>query len=87
MMLSKLFKTCASIVMIIMISGCSKGPETVAEESAPIPTNPEARTARLTSYILIRKTEKLRDKAIYLKHREEGERLLRFLEDGKDGKE
>jgi len=37
---------------------------------------PRAQTERITSRILIRKIEHLKDRAVYLQHREEGRRLL-----------
>lgn len=41
-----------------------------------ISESPEDRTARLASYLLIRKIESLRKTAIYVQHKEEGKRLL-----------
>jgi hypothetical protein len=47
-------------------------------ELLPPPQNPEAQTQRLTSVLLIRKVEDLKETAIYLQHREEGRELLRM---------
>jgi|GEM_PF-1838801 hypothetical protein len=87
---SQISKICAALAIITILSSCSGKPEIRAKESSPIPITPEARTARLTSYILVLKTKSLRNKAVYLKHREEGRRLLELeneKEDGKDLKE
>lgn len=37
---------------------------------------PQAQTERLTSFFLLKKIEDMRDKAVYLQHREEGRKLL-----------
>lgn len=37
---------------------------------------PEAQTERLTTFFLQRKIERLRDRAVYTQHREEGRKLL-----------
>jgi hypothetical protein len=42
----------------------------------PPPQTAQAQTERITSYLLIRKIEELKDRAVYLQHREEGKRLL-----------
>ncbi|HLC75533.1 MAG TPA: hypothetical protein VJB82_00215 [Candidatus Peribacterales bacterium] len=37
---------------------------------------PQAQTERLTSFFLLRKIKRLRDRAVYIQHREEGRKLL-----------
>ena len=38
--------------------------------------SPEAQTSRLTSHLLIKKIDELRERAVYLQHREEGKWLV-----------
>jgi len=45
-------------------------------ESTETALAPQAQTERLTSFFLLRKIDRLRDRAVYLQHREEGQKLL-----------
>lgn len=56
------------------------------EEISPS-QDPEAQAARLTSHLLIRKIEQLRNTAVYLQHREEGRKLLELGIPEEEGEE
>ena len=59
--------TCALVFQLTTNNYQLKTPETQSPEMTP-----EAQTSRITSHLLIRKIEDLREKAVYLQHREEG---------------
>ena len=46
------------------------------KEATETAITPQAQTERLTSFFLLRKIDRLRDRAVYLQHREEGRKLL-----------
>jgi hypothetical protein len=48
---------------------------------------PQAQIERITSRLLIKKIEDLKDRAVYLQHREEGRRLLELIGVHKESKE
>jgi hypothetical protein len=48
-------------------------------QDAPLPTNPEARLARLTSTLLRRKVEEVHNRTVHLQHAEEGRLLLQEI--------
>ena len=72
----------AGVLVLVLATGAFFGWtifSTRVPELLPPPQNPEAQTQRLTSVLLIRKVEDLKETAIYLQHREEGRELLRIL--------
>ena len=69
-----------TVVLLVAFGGTffvqqEKEAEMQLDEISPS-QDPEAQAARLTSHLLIRKIEQLRNTAIYLQHREEGRKLL-----------
>lgn len=65
---------------LLLFAGCSFGEDAPEEEVSP-PMTPEAQAARVSATLLSRKVLKLREEAIYLRHREEGRLLLREFEE------
>jgi len=70
----------------IMFQQIQKEEEMVQQELSPSMA-PEAQAARLTSHLLIRKIEQVRNTAVFLQHREEGRKLLELGMPEEEGEE
>ncbi len=67
----------AILVMGITVTWIRSRAPTMSEKSTS--SAPEAKVERLTSALLLRRIDRLRDQAVYIQHREEGMKLLELL--------
>ena len=64
----------SSVILVLQL--ITNNYQLITAEQQPPAMTPEAQTSRLTSYLLIKKIEELRERAVYLQHREEGRWLV-----------
>ena len=75
--MKKFFLIIAPLLILIICAGTAylylQPPKKLLD---PPPMTPQAQTTRITSHLLIRKIEELKNRAVYLQHREEGRKLV-----------
>ena len=66
--------TALLLTLLLFVTAC--GRDEAPKEEAPPPMTPEAQAARISTVMLSRTLQKLREEAFFVRYREEGRLLL-----------